>query len=79
MFHPPVGQQIATVTAHQVGELPKSESTQPSCVTTMVTLYISLNMYIILVLSEHTSFVTATTRLFVNHGLLEVRRLCFSR
>ena len=38
-FHPPVGQQIAAVTAHWPGKLPKSESIQPRCTTTMVTLY----------------------------------------
>ena len=41
MFHPPVGQQIAAVTAHRPEALPKSESTQPRCTTTMVTLYVS--------------------------------------
>ena len=35
MFHPPVGQQVAAVTVHRLGELPKSEST-------MVTLYIHI-------------------------------------
>ena len=44
MFHPPVRQQVAAVTAHQPGELPKSESTQPRCTTTMVTLYLSLSL-----------------------------------
>ena len=40
-FHPPVGQQVAAEVANQPGDLPKSESTQPRCATTMVTLYIS--------------------------------------
>ena len=39
MFHPHVRQQIAAVTAHRPGELPKSESTQPRCTTINVTLY----------------------------------------
>ena len=42
--HLDVGQQIAAVTAQQPGELPKSESTQPRCTTTMVTLHIQLDL-----------------------------------
>ena len=45
MFHHPAWAEVATVAAHQPGELPKSKSTQPRSTRTWDALYVQMQSW----------------------------------